>query len=131
MSNPNDPLATIQRMAAAFRLGDADALLETVHPESRWTSDGAGRAGPSPAPRLSADSLPSAPRGGGGLLVVVMVDLRGDVGVGCQWSVVLAAGVSLGIVIMIEMIAAMTIKRLTARATRAASRTATLSWRPR
>ena len=42
----NDPTATVQRMFAAFAAGDIDALLETVHPESRWTYYGAN-------PRLS------------------------------------------------------------------------------
>ena len=43
---PNDPLATVQRMFAAFGAGDLDALIETVHPDSRWTYYGAN-------PRLS------------------------------------------------------------------------------
>ena len=37
----NDPVATVQRMFAAFGAGDIDAVLETVHPESRWTYYGA------------------------------------------------------------------------------------------
>lgn len=41
MSNGNDPTATVKRMFSAFRAGDIDALLETVHPESRWTYYGA------------------------------------------------------------------------------------------
>ena len=41
------PVATVQRMFAAFGAGDLDALLETVHPESRWTYYGAN-------PRLAA-----------------------------------------------------------------------------
>ena len=41
-----DPTATVRRMFAAFTAGDLDALLETVHPESRWTYHGAN-------PRLS------------------------------------------------------------------------------
>lgn len=46
MTAPNNPTATVQRMFAAFGAGDLDALLETVHPESRWTYYGAN-------PRLS------------------------------------------------------------------------------
>ena len=41
------PAATVQRMFAAFSASDLDALLETVHPESRWTYYGAN-------PRLAA-----------------------------------------------------------------------------
>ena len=41
------PATTVQRMFAAFGAGDLDALLETVHPESRWTYYGAN-------PRLAA-----------------------------------------------------------------------------
>ena len=37
----NNPTATVQRMFAAFGAGDLDALLETVHPDSRWTYYGA------------------------------------------------------------------------------------------
>ena len=37
----NDPLDTVQRMFAAFRAGDLDGVLETVHPDSRWTYVGA------------------------------------------------------------------------------------------
>ena len=37
----NDPVGTVQRMFAAFRAGDVDGLLDTVHPESRWTYVGA------------------------------------------------------------------------------------------
>jgi uncharacterized protein len=37
----NDPLATVQRMFEAFGNGDLDGLLETVHPDSRWTYVGA------------------------------------------------------------------------------------------
>lgn len=37
----NDPAGTVQRMFAAFRSGDLDGLLDTVHPESRWTYVGA------------------------------------------------------------------------------------------
>ena len=46
MPDPNDPTATVRRMFAAFRAGDLDALVETVHPDSRWTYYGAN-------PRLS------------------------------------------------------------------------------
>ncbi len=41
MTDTNDPTATVQRMFTAFRAGDLDAVLETVHPESRWTYVGA------------------------------------------------------------------------------------------
>lgn len=41
------PTATVQRMFAAFGAGNLDALLETVHPDSRWAYYGAN-------PRLSA-----------------------------------------------------------------------------
>jgi len=41
MSNPDDPTTTVRRMFAAFRAGDLDRLLETVHAESRWTYYGA------------------------------------------------------------------------------------------
>ena len=41
MAGTNDPTATVQRMFAAFGASDLDALLETVHPESRWTYYGA------------------------------------------------------------------------------------------
>jgi len=41
-----DPTATVQRMFAAFGAGDLDALIETVHPDSRWIYVGAN-------PRLS------------------------------------------------------------------------------
>ncbi len=37
----NDPTGTVQRMFAAFGDGDLDALVETVHPDSRWTYVGA------------------------------------------------------------------------------------------
>jgi uncharacterized protein len=46
MADRSDPTATVQRMFAAFRAGDLDALLETVHPDSRWAYYGAN-------PRLS------------------------------------------------------------------------------
>ena len=41
MTDTNEPAATVQRMYAAFGAGDLDALIETVHPESRWTYLGA------------------------------------------------------------------------------------------
>ena len=41
MAAANDPTATVTRMFAAFGARDLDALLETVHPESRWTYYGA------------------------------------------------------------------------------------------
>lgn len=44
---PGTPAATVERLFAAFRAGDLDALLATVHPESRWTYYGAN-------PRLAA-----------------------------------------------------------------------------
>lgn len=44
--NTNDPRATVERLFAAFGARDLDALLATVHPESRWTYYGAN-------PRLS------------------------------------------------------------------------------
>ena len=37
----NNPAETVTRMFAAFGAGDLDALLETVHPDSRWTYFGA------------------------------------------------------------------------------------------
>lgn len=37
----DDPLNTVQRMFAAFRAGDLDRILETVHADSRWTYVGA------------------------------------------------------------------------------------------
>ena len=46
MPSTNDPAAAVQRMFAAFGAGDLDALLDTVHPDSRWTYYGAN-------PRLS------------------------------------------------------------------------------
>ena len=46
MADANDPTATVKRMFAAFGARDLDALLETVHPESRWAYFGAN-------PRLS------------------------------------------------------------------------------
>ncbi len=41
MSTTNDPLATVHRMFESFGNGDLDGLLETVHPDSRWTYVGA------------------------------------------------------------------------------------------
>ena len=41
MTVANDPTAVVTRMFAAFGARDLDALLETVHPESRWTYYGA------------------------------------------------------------------------------------------
>jgi uncharacterized protein len=46
MADATDPTATVRRMFAAFGAGDLDALIETVHPESRWTYYGVN-------PRLS------------------------------------------------------------------------------
>ena len=46
MTDTNEPTATVQRMYAAFGAGDLDALIETVHPDSRWIYIGAN-------PRLS------------------------------------------------------------------------------
>lgn len=34
--DPNDPLIVVQRMFSAFSAGNLDALVDTVHPESRW-----------------------------------------------------------------------------------------------
>ena len=50
----SDPVATVQRMFAAFDAGDLDALIETVSPESRWTYYGAN-------PRLSSAELTGRP----------------------------------------------------------------------
>ena len=41
MTGGNDPIGTVQRMFDAFRRGDLDGLIETVHPDSRWTYFGA------------------------------------------------------------------------------------------
>ena len=41
MTDSNEPKATVQRMYAAFGAGDLDALIETVHPDSRWIYLGA------------------------------------------------------------------------------------------
>jgi ketosteroid isomerase-like protein len=40
-SDVNNPTDTVKRMFAAFSAGDLDALLETVHPDSRWAYFGA------------------------------------------------------------------------------------------
>ena len=37
----NDPVGTVRRMFAAFRLGDIDAVLETVDAVTHWTYVGA------------------------------------------------------------------------------------------
>jgi ketosteroid isomerase-like protein len=37
----NDPRGTVQRMFAAFRVGDIDGVLHTVAPDTRWTYIGA------------------------------------------------------------------------------------------
>ena len=37
----NDPVGTVQRMFAAFRVGDVDAVLDTVNADTRWTYLGA------------------------------------------------------------------------------------------
>jgi ketosteroid isomerase-like protein len=37
----NNPLPAVQRMFEAFAKDDLDRLLETVHPDSRWTYVGA------------------------------------------------------------------------------------------
>ena len=47
MTNTETPTAVVRRMFAAFGAGDLDAMLATVHPESRWSYYGAN-------PRLSA-----------------------------------------------------------------------------
>ena len=41
MTETNNPTATVQRMFTAFSAGDFDALLNTVHRDSRWTYYGA------------------------------------------------------------------------------------------
>jgi ketosteroid isomerase-like protein len=45
-TEPENPAETVRRMFAAFNAGDLDALLATVHPDSRWLYVGAN-------PRLS------------------------------------------------------------------------------
>ena len=47
MTDHDTPTAVVRRLFAAFGAGDLDALLGTVHPDSRWTYYGAN-------PRLSA-----------------------------------------------------------------------------
>ena len=47
---PDGPVAIVKRMFAAFSAGDLDALIETVHPDSRWIYHGAN-------PRLSRAEL--------------------------------------------------------------------------
>ena len=37
----NDPAGTVQRMFAAFRAGNLDGILDTVHRDTRWTYVGA------------------------------------------------------------------------------------------
>ncbi len=37
----NNPTATVLSLFAAFQVGDLEALLETVHPDSTWTYYGA------------------------------------------------------------------------------------------
>ena len=41
MTTTNDPLSTVKRMFEAFGNGDLNGLIETVHPDSRWTYVGA------------------------------------------------------------------------------------------
>lgn len=41
MAKSNDPRGTAERLFAAFGAGDLDALMEMVHPDSRWTYIGA------------------------------------------------------------------------------------------
>ena len=50
----SDPVATVQRMFAAFDAGDLGALIETVSPDSRWTYYGAN-------PRLSSAEFTGRP----------------------------------------------------------------------
>ncbi len=50
----DNPAETVTRMFAAFGARDLDALLETVHPESRWTYVGAN-------PRLSRAEFTGRP----------------------------------------------------------------------
>ena len=40
-TTPSSPRETVERMFAAFRSGDLDALEATIHPESHWTYYGA------------------------------------------------------------------------------------------
>jgi ketosteroid isomerase-like protein len=39
----DDPVVVVQRMLKAFEDRDLDRLVETVHPDSRWTYVGANR----------------------------------------------------------------------------------------
>lgn len=48
MKDVEEPTATVLRMYAAFGAGNLDALVETVHPDSRWIYMGAN-----PEPRKS------------------------------------------------------------------------------
>lgn len=41
MMTTDNPMPTVQRMFEAFANRDLDALVETVHPDSRWTYVGA------------------------------------------------------------------------------------------
>lgn len=41
MSESLSPRGTVERLFAAFQAGDLDALIETVHPDSKWTYIGA------------------------------------------------------------------------------------------
>ena len=41
MAQTDDPRSIVEDMFAAFGRGDIDTLLESVHPESRWTYIGA------------------------------------------------------------------------------------------
>lgn len=41
MTQANDPRGTVERLFAAFQDGDLDALIATVHPDSKWTYIGA------------------------------------------------------------------------------------------
>jgi ketosteroid isomerase-like protein len=41
--SPDNPVAVVQRMLRAFEDRDLDRLVETVHPDSRWTYVGANR----------------------------------------------------------------------------------------
>jgi ketosteroid isomerase-like protein len=41
MSDTNKPITVVQQMYSAFRSSDVDALLETIHPDSRWVYFGA------------------------------------------------------------------------------------------
>jgi ketosteroid isomerase-like protein len=41
MTDTSNPTAVVQTMFNAFRAGDIEALLETIHPDSRWVYVGA------------------------------------------------------------------------------------------